>query len=211
MSGQHLIYAITLILLSTSTMRAHAQQAKFTQRPEATQRQPISQDDLNTVDSSSLDWESANARRMFIIANGGSAISAISVDTTHIEDPHAALKLQELVFRMSTTRLPIVDKRFVTIPWGKIHIVWDHFPARPRKRSYSISMQESDPTSANPPKQIIIGGTAGGVDRAVSAFTEATLGIPLAALQDESYRWERRKIVAIPENLKTIYGSTPEK
>ena len=148
---------------------------------------------------------------MFILVNDGNEISAISVDTTHIEDLQAALKLQELVFRIGGARMPIVDKRFVKVQWQKIHILWDHFPMTERKHPFEISMKETDPTSHNPPKQVIIAGSGGGIDRAVSAFTEATLGIPLNALQDKTYEWERKTIVAIPEKLKTIYGSIRDK
>ena len=161
---------------------------------------------LATTPVVALDWESANAKRMFILVNDGSAISAISVDTTHIEDLRAALRLQELVFRISGTRMPLVDKQFVTVPWGKIHIAWDHNPMTERQHAFEITMKETDPTSYNPPKQIIIAGSAGDVASAVSAFTEATLGVPLDALNDEEYKWKPVKTVAIPEKMNTILG-----
>lgn len=144
---------------------------------------------------------------MFVLVNDGHAVSAISVDTSHILDLQAALKLQELVYRISGARMPIVDKQFVAVPWMKIHLMWDHFPATARKHPFEISMQESNSDSHNPSKQIIISGSGDDVDRAVSAFTEQTLGIPLEALQDKEYKWERKKVVAIPERLKTINGS----
>jgi hypothetical protein len=160
-----------------------------------------------------LDFQSASAKRMFILVSDGSAISAISVDTTHIEDLRAALKLQELVFRTSDIRMPIVDKQFVTEPgsgcvpgWGMIHIRWDHNPMTDSQHAFEISMKETDPDSANPPKQVIIAGSRGAIDSAVSAFTEAALGIPLNALDDKEYKWRQMKTVAIPEKMKTILG-----
>ena len=165
-----------------------------------------SQQAATTKQPHALDWESANAKRMFVLVNDGSAISAISVDTTQIEDLHAAMKLQELVFRISGTRMPIVDKQFVTVPCGKIHIAWDHYPMVVRPHSFEISMKETDSTSYNPPKQVIIAGSAGDIDNAVTAFTEAALGIPLKALDDDKYKWEQVRTVAIPEKMKTIFG-----
>ena len=165
-----------------------------------------SQQAATTKKPHALDWESANAKRMFVLVNDGSAISAISVDTTQIEDLHAEMKLQELVFRISGTRMPIVDKQFVTVPWGKIHIAWDHYPMVVRPHSFEISMKETDSTSYNPPKQVIIAGSVGDIDNAVTAFTEAALGIPLKALDDDKYKWEHVRTVAIPEKIKTIFG-----
>ena len=97
--------SITLFLLWTTAMQVGAQ-GRASERPSPT-----------PPDLSSLDWESANAKRMFIFVNDGSEISAISVDTFHLEDLQAALKRQELVFRIGAARMPIVDKRFVTVPW----------------------------------------------------------------------------------------------
>jgi hypothetical protein len=155
-----------------------------------------------------LDWESANAKRMFILVSNGSAVSAISVDTTHIEDLRAALNLQELVFRISGIRMPIVDKQYVTVPWGMIHIRWDHSPMVTHEHAFEISMKEADPDSANPPKQVIIAGSRGAIDSAVSAFTEDAFGIPLNALDDKEYKWRQTKTVALPEKMKTIFGGS---
>ena len=163
------------------------------------------------VADSSLSWESANAKRMFVVTSEGSPISAIAVDTTHIEDLRAALKLQELVFRIGGARLPLVDKQFVTVPWGKIHISWDHFPQTRREHPYSITMRESQPTSHNPAKQIIISGSGDDVEQAVSAFTEAAWGVSLDALKDEPFKWRRRNVLAVPEKLKPIYGRHPNR
>ncbi len=175
------------------------------------QNDRLQQPSLTKNTQAKLDWESANANRMFILVNDGFAISSISVDTTHIEDLRAALKLQELVYRVSNTRMPIVDKRFVKIPWGKIHIAWDHMPMAEPQHAFKIVMKESDPTSYNPPKQVIIAGSAGGIDDAVSAFTKTILGIPLDALDDEKYNWEHAKTIAIPEKMKIILGSLKHK
>lgn len=207
--GRYLSFATTLLFLSMMIMQAGGQ--------ESASKGPVA----TPSDSSTLEferrlasWESANAKRMFILVNDESPISAISVDTTHIEDLHAALKLQELVFRIGGARMPIVDKEFVNEPgagsvpgWGMIHIRWDHYPATPREHPFEISMRETDPTAHNPPKQIIIFGTGRDVDRAVSAFSEAALGVPLEALEDKTYKWDRKEVVAIPEKMKTIYGS----
>ena len=143
---------------------------------------------------------------MFIITNDGQPISAISVDTTHAEDLQAALDLQELIFRISKTRLPIVDQRFVRVEWGKIHIAWDHFPATPRKHPFEIRMHESDPSSANPAKKIVIAGSGdGNISQAVSAFTKSAFGIPLDALKSKA-RFPQRGTIAIPEKMASIYG-----
>ena len=99
MSRYNLGCAITLLLLWTTAMQAGAQERALDRRAPT------------PPDSIPLDWESANAKRMFILVNDGNEISAISVDTTHIEDLQAALKLQELVFRIGGARMPIVDKR----------------------------------------------------------------------------------------------------
>jgi hypothetical protein len=161
------------------------------------------------TDSTSLDSKSANANRMLILINDGTPSCAITVDTTNIENLRAALKLQELVFRIGGARMQIVDKEYVILGqhWQKIHIRWDHFPMTQPKRPFEISMRESEHTAANPLKEIIIAGSGRDVERAVSAFTESTFGIPLAALEDKAYKWERKKIVAIPGKMKTIYGS----
>lgn len=167
---------------------------------------PAQEDRAAAADDGPLDWESANARRMFILVNNGHHVSAIAVDTTKIEDLQAALKLQELVFRISGTRMPIVDREYVRVPWGMIHLT--NFPAAtPRAHPYEIRMQEMNPTSYNPPKQIRIDTDGRGLEEAVSAFTKETLGVPLSALEDEDHEWPQRKVVAIPEKMETIYGS----
>jgi hypothetical protein len=199
MSRYNLSFATTLLLLWTTTMQAGGQESEL-KRPGPT-----------PLDSHSLDWEAANAKRMFILVSDGDPISAISVDTTHIEDLHAGLKLQELVFRIGGARMPIVDKQFVKVRWGMIHINWDHFPATQRKHPFEISMRELEDTNVNPHKQIIIFGGGRDVDRAVSAFTEAALGVPLKSLEDKTYKWERKKVVAIPEKMKKIYGNSRDR
>ena len=64
-------------------------------------------------------------------------------------------------------------------------------------------------TQWTPPSlnQIIITGSGEGIERAVSKFTNVALGLPLDALQDKTYEWERKPVVVILEKLKTIYGS----
>jgi hypothetical protein len=188
---------VSVVLLSAAAQMGRAQQASPAREAPAP-----------------LDFQSASAKRMFILVADGRAVAAISVDTMHIEDLRAALKLQELVFRISGARMPIVDKQFVREPgsgcvpgWGKIHIAWDHNPMTDSQHAFEISMKETDSESANPPKQVIIAGSRGAIDSAVSAFTEDALGIPLNALDDKEYKWRQTKTVAIPEKLKTIHGS----
>jgi hypothetical protein len=201
------LVAIILLTVCVVPSSATAQKGRSQQASPGTKAPPP------------LDFQSASAKRMFILVSDGSAISAISVDTTHIEDLRAALKLQELVFRISGARMPIVDKQFVREPgsgcvpgWGMIHIRWDHNPMSPRQHAFEISMKEMDPTASNPPKQVIIAGSPpGNIDSAVSAFTEATLGIPLDALNDNKYIWRQTKTVAIPEKMKTIHGRLGDK
>jgi hypothetical protein len=187
--------AAIIIAVCVLPARVRAQKGGLQQASSARQR------------LAAMDYQAASAKRMFILVSDGHAISAISVDTTHIEDLRAALKLQELVFRISGIRMRLVDDEFVKVPWGMIHIKWDHFPAT-GKRPFEISMQEIDPTNYNPAKQVIIAGSGDGdIESAVSAFTEATLGIPLDALEDKEYKWEHAKTVAIPEKMEPILGS----
>ena len=159
-----------------------------------------------------LNWEQANARRMFVLTNDGQRIAAIVVDTTHPDHLRAAVRLQELVFRIGAARLPIVDRQFVRVPWGKIHLAWDDYPMRPRKHPYTIEMKQADSTSANPPKQIIISGAPPAkLEAAVSAFTAAAFGIPLNALDDKKYQWRSTKTLAIAEDFGPIRPAWPNR
>jgi hypothetical protein len=150
-----------------------------------------------------LDWQQANRQRMFVVANDQHRIAAIVVDTSHEQGLRVATRLQELVFRLSGARLPIVDQEFMAVPWGHIHLRWDYYPMQARKKPFEISMRQFDHTSANPSKQIIIAGSGEtGMEEAVSAFTKAAFGMPLAAIDDKKFVWQPRATLAIPEDFK---------
>lgn len=160
-----------------------------------------------------LTWEEANARRMFVLCSrerGWS--SAIVVDTTRPEDLRAAIKLQDLVYRIGGARLPIVDREFKGVPWDKIHLSWDYHPMKPRKHPFTIQMKQTNPRSANPPKQIVIAGAPPAtLAEAVSSFTKAAFGIPLEALDDKDFKWHTRKVLAIPEDFGPIHADGPDR
>jgi hypothetical protein len=152
---------------------------------------------------------------MFVLSTsyesgGKSAEADIFVDTTDPEMLRLGEKLQELIYRIGSVRLPICD--LSRYRWEDergfdergIVIMDPGMPARGTVPAYRIFMSEVNRSYSNPPMQIQILALKPYTTEAVSEFTKAAFGIPLAELENRDFHWPKRDVVAISEDFKAI-------
>jgi hypothetical protein len=82
-------------------------------------------------------------------------------------------------------------------------------PARGTAPAYRIFMSEVNRGHFNPPMQIQILALKPYAAEAVSEFTKAAFGIPLAELENRNFHWPKRDVVAISGDFKAITRAWP--
>jgi hypothetical protein len=158
----------------------------------------------------SLTREAALRQGMFVLsfsnAGGGKyAEATVFTDTTDPEQLQLAERLQELIYRIGSVRLPICDLNHYR--GEEEHCILIRDPGMPKSGSvpvYRIFMTEVYRGSSNRQKQIQILALRPHAGEALSQFTKAAFGIPLIELDNPRFRWPKRDVVAISDDFKAI-------